>query len=212
MRRIQKIPSALMPIQATTLLLQVRSQRKENHEVSTARNRQSLPEDEQGMDGQLKKEKNFAWQEMLRREAEKLKKMKKQRGGVLVKTEANEEEEDDAVAGLEDFGFSLVKKKNVNDEDEDANADDLDEEDLKHVVDNISDNEGDEEAGKKARKEMEKRDEKGSTFKTLSDRKDRPLHYHKNHMRILSKIKISNTIIIFKTLIKLVERFGVVAS
>jgi hypothetical protein len=94
---------------------------------------------------------------MLQKEAEKIKKMKKRKMN-LVDAEADEEEEEE-IAGLEDFGFS-THKKNKNGDDEDEDADDkLDEEDLKHVVDDVSDNEGDEEAGDAARiRQVQKED------------------------------------------------------
>ncbi|KAG7355171.1 hypothetical protein IV203_004527 [Nitzschia inconspicua] len=102
--------------------------------------------------------KNSLWQEALRREAEKLKKQKSRKGG-LVEEEAEEEEEEE-VAGLEDFGFTVSKKKKDDDEDEDNVDDELDEEDLKHIVDEVSDNEGDEEAGMAARRRLEAQEEK----------------------------------------------------
>jgi hypothetical protein len=104
--------------------------------------------------------KNSKWQEMLRKEAEQLKKLKSRKGSDLVEAEADEEEEDDVVAGLEDFGFSMGKKKKHDDDDEGEADDELDEDDLKHVVDDLSDDEGDEEAGERARKELMKREEK----------------------------------------------------
>lgn len=97
---------------------------------------------------------------MLRKEAEQLKKLKSRKGSGLVEAEADEEEEDDVVAGLEDFGFSMGKKKKDDDDEEGEIDDELDEDDLKHVVDDLSDDEGDEEAGERARKELMKRDEK----------------------------------------------------
>jgi hypothetical protein len=106
-----------------------------------------------------KKAKNSGWQEMLKREAEQLKRLKKRKGGGLVDAEADEEEEEDVVAGLEDFGFSMGKKKK-DDENEEEGDDELDEDDLKHVVDDLSDDEGDEEAGERGRKELMKREEK----------------------------------------------------
>jgi len=103
--------------------------------------------------------RNTAWQAMLRKEAEKIKKLKKNRRQGLVEDQAEEEEEEE-VAGLEDFGFSLKKKKkNDDDDDDDMNDDALDEDDLKHVVDDVSDNEGDEEAGDEARKKQERLEE-----------------------------------------------------
>jgi hypothetical protein len=63
------------------------------------------------------------------------------------------------VAGLEDFGFTVAKKKNDGDEVE-GGPDDFDEEDMKDVVDGLSDDEGDEEAVDMARQEMEKKEEK----------------------------------------------------
>ena len=101
--------------------------------------------------------KNAGWQAMLKREADKLKKQKKRKGG-LVEEEAEEEEEEE-VAGLEDFGFSISKKKKDSEED-DGPSDEIDEDDLKHVVDDVSDDEGDEDAGRIARKRLEQREEK----------------------------------------------------
>jgi hypothetical protein len=99
--------------------------------------------------------RNSAWKAMLQKDAEDAKKMKKRKNG-LVEEEADEEEEEE-VAGLEDFGFSVHKKKADDDEDGD---DELDEDDLEHVVDDVSDNEGDEEEGEKARQEMARKEEK----------------------------------------------------
>jgi len=105
-----------------------------------------------------KKPKNSAWQAMLQKEKEALAREKKRRrkGGGLVEGEAEEEEEEEGIVGLEDFGFSIEKKKDEED-DEDV---DVDEDDLEHVVDDVSDNEGDEEAGEAARKKFEAREEK----------------------------------------------------
>jgi hypothetical protein len=108
----------------------------------------------------LNRPRNAAWQAMLQKEAEKLKRQKKNRGQGLVEDQAEEEEEEE-VAGLEDFGFSVKKKKQGDDDDDDDIHDDaLDEDDLKHVVDDVSDNEGDEEAGDEARKKQERLEEK----------------------------------------------------
>ena len=101
--------------------------------------------------------RNAAWQAMLQKEAERIKKQKRQKQG-LVEDQAEEEEEEE-VAGLEDFGFSIKKKKQDDDED-DIHDDQLDEDDLKHVVDDLSDDEGDEEAGVAARKKQERLEEK----------------------------------------------------
>jgi hypothetical protein len=98
--------------------------------------------------------RNSAWKAMLEKEAAQAKKMKSSKSG-WVEDEADEEE-DEQVAGLEDFGFSVYKKKK---EDEDI-EDEINEEDLKHVVDEVSDDEGDEDAGEKARKAMEQQEEK----------------------------------------------------
>ena len=103
--------------------------------------------------------RNAGWQAMLKREAEKLKKQRRKGSGNLVEAEAEEEEEEE-VAGLEDFGFSVTKKKKDDDDEENEADNELDEDDLKHVVDDVSDDEGDEEAGKAARKELEQREEK----------------------------------------------------
>jgi hypothetical protein len=97
--------------------------------------------------------RNSAWQALLLKEKELLRKKKK---NGLVEEEADEEEEE-AVAGLEDFGFVVHKKKQDDEEDVDP---EIDEEDLKHVVDDVSDDEGDEEAGEKARKLLEQKEEK----------------------------------------------------
>jgi hypothetical protein len=99
--------------------------------------------------------RNSAWKAMLQKDAENAKKMKKRKNG-LVEEEADEEEEEE-VAGLEDFGFSVHKKTADDDEDGD---DQLDEDDLEHVVDDLSDNEGDEEEGEKARQVMARKEEK----------------------------------------------------
>jgi hypothetical protein len=101
--------------------------------------------------------RNAAWQAMLRKEAQQIKKMKMRKGG-LVEAEAEEEEEEE-VAGLEDFGF-LVRKTKKDDDEEENIADKLDEDDLEHIVDDVSDNEGDEEAGENARKALEQQEEK----------------------------------------------------
>jgi len=107
-----------------------------------------------------KKPRNAAWQAMLQKEAEQLKKARMNKGSnKLVEAEADEEEEE-FVMGLEDFGFSLHKKKKEDDEEEEAGADKLGEDDLKNIVDEVSDDEGDEEAGEDARKEMERKEEK----------------------------------------------------
>ncbi|KAL3785044.1 hypothetical protein ACHAWO_008572 [Cyclotella atomus] len=103
------------------------------------------------------KPKNSAWKEMLRKEKEMLAKEKKRKGGGLVEGEAEEEEEEEGIVGLEDFGFSVEKKKDDDADEDDAEAD---EDDLEHVVDDLSDGEGDEEAGEQARKQLEAREEK----------------------------------------------------
>jgi hypothetical protein len=116
------------------------------------------PETEEVARNQKNKARNSAWLEMLKKEKEKMNKLKK-KGSSLVETEADEEEEEEVVAGLEDFGFAFAKKKK-NDDDDEEEDDEVDEEDLKHVVDDLSDDEGDEEEGERARKEMMKREEK----------------------------------------------------
>jgi hypothetical protein len=107
-----------------------------------------------------KKEKNAAWKAMLEKEAQKLKKLKGRKGGGLVEAEADEEEEEEGVTGLEDFGFSLHKKKKDDDDEDDPAADKLTEDDMKHVVDDVSDDEGDEEEGARVRMELQKKEEK----------------------------------------------------
>ncbi len=123
---------------------------------------QEVDADDESTNDKPAKEKNSVWKAMLQKEAEKIKKMKARKGGNgLVEAEADEEEEEEAVTGLEDFGFSLHnKKKNADDEDEDLEADKLTEEDMKHVVDDVSDDEGDEEAGAVARQELNQQEEK----------------------------------------------------
>jgi len=103
-----------------------------------------------------KKERNAAWKAMLEREAKQLKKRKG--NNEFLETEADEEEEEE-VAGLEDFGFSVHKKK-AQDDDEDAIDDEINAEDLKHVVDDVSDDEGDEETGEKMRIALAQKEEK----------------------------------------------------
>ena len=108
-----------------------------------------------------KKPRNSAWQAMLQKEKEALAKQKKlhKRGGGLVDGEAEEEdEEDQGIAGLEDFGFA-VQKKNEGDNDDDVDGD-ANEDDLEHIVDDVSDGEGDEEAGEEARQRLERDEEK----------------------------------------------------
>ena len=105
------------------------------------------------------KDRNAAWKALLQREARRAKNLKNRKGSELVDAEADEEEEEE-IAGLEDFGFSLNKKKKDDDDDEDIHADVLDDEDLKHIVDEVSDDEGDEAAGNEARREMKHRDDK----------------------------------------------------
>jgi hypothetical protein len=101
------------------------------------------------------KPRNAGWKRMLEKEALQNKKNKKGKNA-LVEQEAEEEEEEE-VAGLEDFGFSISKKK--KDDEEDDQHFQLDEDDLKHVVDDVSDNEGDEEAGQLARQRMQQKEE-----------------------------------------------------
>jgi len=102
------------------------------------------------------KNRNLAWQAMLEKEAQSMKKQKK---SSLIEAEADEEEEEEAVLGLEDFGFS-VAKKNGNEDEEDEKNFRANEDDLDHVVDELSDGEGDEEAGEIGRKEIMAKEEK----------------------------------------------------
>ena len=129
---------------------------------SLARNSDKTPEDASESEDKVSKKyqrpRNAGWQAMLQREAEKLKKMKRRKGD-LVEEEAEEEEEEE-VAGLEDFGFTVSKKKQNEDDEDSPDADKLDEDDLEHVVDDLSDDEGDEDAGREARKLQEQREEK----------------------------------------------------
>jgi hypothetical protein len=114
--------------------------------------------EEQPEEKSVNRPRNAAWQAMLQKEAEKLKRLKKNRMQGLVEDQAEEEEEEE-VAGLEDFGFSVKKKQSDDDDDDAINDDALNEDDLKHVVDEVSDNEGDEEAGDEARKRQDRREE-----------------------------------------------------
>lgn len=114
----------------------------------------SKADDEEENTTKPKGPRNSAYRAMLEKE-EKDRKKKKKNG--LIEEEADEEEEEHVV-GLEDFGFTVAKKK--SDDDDDDDADYLNEDDLKHVVDDLSDDEGDEEAGEKGRKEMEEKEEK----------------------------------------------------
>ena len=116
---------------------------------------ESNSKDEEPAEEKPKGPRNSAWKAMLKKDAEIAKKMKKRKNG-LVEEEADEEEEEE-VAGLEDFGFSLGKKK--TDEDDEGD-DELDEDDMDNVVDDISDNEGDEEEGERARRAQARKEEK----------------------------------------------------
>ncbi|GFH62085.1 hypothetical protein CTEN210_18561 [Chaetoceros tenuissimus] len=104
-----------------------------------------------------KKDRNAAWKAMLEKEKAMLKKQKANKSG-LVEAEAEEEEDEEGVAGLEDFGFTVdSKKKSEDEENEEDNAND---DDFENIVDDVSDNEGDEEAGEAARKALAQREEK----------------------------------------------------
>lgn len=104
-----------------------------------------------------KKPKNSAWQAMLKKEAEMLKKQKGKKSNGMLEMEADEEEDEEGVMGLEDFGFAAPDKKK---DDDDEGDDQLDADDLENVVDDLSDNEGDEEAGEAARRAAAAREEK----------------------------------------------------
>jgi len=104
-----------------------------------------------------KKPKNSAWQAMLKKEAEMLKKQKGKKSNGMLEMEADEEEDEEGVMGLEDFGFAAPDKKK---DDDDEGDDQLDADDLENVVDELSDNEGDEEAGETARRAAAAREEK----------------------------------------------------
>lgn len=104
-----------------------------------------------------KKPKNSAWQAMLKKEAEMLKKQKGRKSNGMLDMEADEEEDEEGVMGLEDFGFAAPDKKK---DDDDEGDDQLDDDDLENVVDDLSDNEGDEEAGEAARRAAAAREEK----------------------------------------------------
>lgn len=105
-----------------------------------------------------KKPKNSAWQAILLKEKAALAKEKRRqrKNGGLIEAEAEEEEEEEGIVGLEDFGFAVSKKKDDDDDDDG----DVDQDDLDHVVDDVSDGEGDEEAGEVARKRLEQAEEK----------------------------------------------------
>jgi len=115
----------------------------------------SREEEEEEAPPKPKGPRNAAWKAMLEKDAQQAKKKKRSQ---LVEEEADEEEEEE-VAGLEDFGF-VVKKKKTDEDDEEGDPGEFDEEDLKHVVDDVSDDEGDETAGDMARKAMEQKEEK----------------------------------------------------
>lgn len=72
--------------------------------------------------------------------------------------EAEEEEEEEGVTGLEDFGFTLNTKKDGDDDDDDI-RNNANEDDFENIVDDISDNEGDEEAGEVGRKALAAQEE-----------------------------------------------------
>jgi len=116
--------------------------------------------DGKGQHSNKKVERNAAWKAMLQKEADQLKKQKvRKKGSAWVEAEADEEEEEIGVAGLEDFGFKVQNKEKDDDEDDDANAE-LNEEDLENIVDTLSDDEGDEEAGTSARLALAHKEEK----------------------------------------------------
>jgi hypothetical protein len=105
-----------------------------------------------------KKPRNAAWQAILQKEKETLAKQKKlhRKGGALVDGEAEEEEEEEGIVGLEDFGFAVPQKE----ADDDDPAADVDQDDLDHVVDDLSDGEGDEEAGASGRRRLARAEDK----------------------------------------------------
>ena len=106
-----------------------------------------------------KKPRNSAWKAMLAKDKATHARQKKlqRKGAGLVDGEAEEEDdEDQGIAGLEDFGFA-IERKDKGEEDADA---DISDDDLENVVDELSDNEGDEEAGEQARKRLERAEEK----------------------------------------------------
>jgi hypothetical protein len=115
------------------------------HESSTVPDPEAL--------AKRKREKNLAWKAILEKDK---KAAKRKNNSSLIEDEADEEEEE-AVAGLEDFGFVVKKKKDDGEIEPDG---EYNEDDLQHVVDELSDNEGDEDAGEKARKVMERKEEK----------------------------------------------------
>ena len=106
------------------------------------------------------KPRNAQWLAML---AEEKSIRKKQRNSNLIDAEAEEESDDEQIAGLEDFGFTLQQqnsKKGKNDQDEEED-DIVRASDLQGIVDDLSDNEeDDEEAIHKARMEQSAKEEK----------------------------------------------------
>jgi len=107
------------------------------------------------------KDRAKGWKTILLKEAEELKQKKKLRNrsvSGMIEEEAEEEEDDVAVGGLEDFGFGVINKKKDKDEEEDLEI--AEEVDLEGIVDDLSDGEGDEEEGAKARKLLQEKEEK----------------------------------------------------
>lgn len=74
-----------------------------------------------------------------------------------MEVEADEEEEE-YIAGLEEFGFGRLKKTDKEGDEEDSDV--VNDDDLDNIVDELSDNEGDEEAGEDARRNLERQAEK----------------------------------------------------
>lgn len=97
--------------------------------------------------------KSTLWKAILKKEAKLSKKLNSKNCG-LIDIEA-EEDNDENIVGLENFGFVLKCSKR-DEEDNFTITDD----DFYHIVDDISDNEGDEEAGEAARKALDAKDDK----------------------------------------------------
>ena len=75
------------------------------------------------------------------------------KSGMLDDEAEEEEEEEEAIRGLGDFGFTNVTNPTSSKEpkEDEQSGGELDEDDLEHIVDELSDNEGDQEAAEKAR-------------------------------------------------------------
>ena len=86
------------------------------------------------------------------------------KSGMLDDEAEEEEEEEETIRGLGDFGFTNVTNPTSSKEpkEDEQSGGELDEDDLEHIVDELSDNEGDQEAAEKARLQNDLETEKNA--------------------------------------------------